>query len=458
MLCTLVGAALAALAIAQFYGDVLLASVCGAAAVAVGALVFWGCRGTPISCAVLTLSNVALVILHIQLGRGTIEFHFGVFVLLGLLMVYQNWRPVVLTAVAFVVHHFLFDRLQAWGFGFYCTTDPGILKQVMHGIYVATQTGVEIYVLVRLRLATLEGAELSALVRRIDQPQRLHLDVSGIDVASPTAVMLKSVIGKMNAAMNEVDRVAGSIKASSFEIASGNVDLNQRTEEQASSLQQTAASMEELTTTVRKSAETAGTANALAGSASSAAVDGGNAVNKVVTTMTDISESSRRIADIISVIDGIAFQTNILALNAAVEAARAGEEGRGFAVVAAEVRQLAQRSATAAKEIKTLVGDSVSRVDAGMQLVGEAGTTMGTIVEQAKRVSELIGEMASHADHQAAGMTQVGQAVSQLDVMTQQNASLVEQSSAAAESLKDQALRLNEVVERFALSGTVATH
>ncbi|CAN5189177.1 hypothetical protein BH09PSE6_BH09PSE6_16020 [soil metagenome] len=408
LLFTLIGAALGALAIAQFYGDVLLASVCSGAAVAIGALVFYACRGTPVSCAVLTLCNVALVILHIQLGRGTIEFHFGVFVLLGLLMVYQDWRPVVLTAAAFVLHHFVFDRLQAWGFGFYCTTDPGVLKQVMHGIYVATQTSVEIYVLVRLRSATLEGAELSALVRQIDRPERLHLDVSGITVTSPTAVMLKSVIGKIDAAMNDVDAVAGSIKASSFEIASGNVDLNQRTEQQASSLQETAASMDVLNSTVRRSAETAGAANALAGSASTAAVDGGNAVNKVVATMTDISESSRRIADIISVIDGIAFQTNILALNAAVEAARAGEEGRGFAVVAAEVRHLAQRSATAAKEIKTLVTDSVARVDAGMQLVGEAGTTMGSIVDQAKRVSELIGELASHADHQATGMTQVG--------------------------------------------------
>jgi methyl-accepting chemotaxis protein len=249
--------------------------------------------------------------------------------------------------------------------------------------------------------------------------------------------------------VGRVRESSASIATGSAEIATGSADLSQRTEEQASNLQQTAASMEQLTGSVRSNAETAGTANRLASDASDAASRGGVAVGRVVATMDEIASASRRIGDIIGVIDGIAFQTNILALNAAVEAARAGEQGRGFAVVAGEVRSLAQRSAEAAKEIKSLIGASVEKVDLGSRQVADAGASMDEIVAQVQRVGQLIGEISGATEQQSTGIGQVGDAVSQLDHVTQQNAALVEESAAAAESLSRQAAQLAEVVSVF---------
>ncbi|MEO5687637.1 MAG: methyl-accepting chemotaxis protein [Burkholderiaceae bacterium] len=251
--------------------------------------------------------------------------------------------------------------------------------------------------------------------------------------------------------VGQVRQSSESIATGSGQIASGNADLSQRTEEQAANLEQTAASMEELTATVRTNADTAQQATQLASSASTAAAQGGVVVGQVVATMEAIAASSKKIIDIIGVIDGIAFQTNILALNAAVEAARAGEQGRGFAVVASEVRSLAQRSAAAAKEIKVLISDSVEKVEAGSAQVGEAGRTMSDIVSQVKRVNDLINEISAATKEQTQGIGQVGDAVNQLDQVTQQNAALVEESSAAAESLSEQAAKLVEAVGVFNL-------
>jgi len=255
--------------------------------------------------------------------------------------------------------------------------------------------------------------------------------------------------------VGNIRQASDSIQVASTEVATGNLDLSSRTEQTASSLQETAASMEELTSTVTQSASSAATANQLASTASDVAQRGGQVVSQVVSTMNDISASSKKVVDIIGVIDGIAFQTNILALNAAVEAARAGEQGRGFAVVAGEVRQLAQRSAEAAREIKKLIGDSVTSVQAGTRLVEDAGSTMSEVMASVQRVSTLISEISSAANEQSQGIGQVNVAVGQLDQMTQQNAALVEESAAAAESLKDQANRLGEMASRFRLS-TVA--
>ncbi|MCW5613281.1 MAG: Tar ligand binding domain-containing protein [Rubrivivax sp.] len=263
---------------------------------------------------------------------------------------------------------------------------------------------------------------------------------------------LQQMNGALASLVGQVRSGAENIATASSQIASGNADLSQRTEEQASNLQQTAASMEQLTATVRQNADTARQATQLAGSATDVAAQGGTVVAQVISTMQDISDSSRKIADIIAVIDGIAFQTNILALNAAVEAARAGEQGRGFAVVAGEVRNLAQRSAQAAREIKSLIGDSVEKVEAGSRLVGDAGRTMDDIVAQVRRVADLIAEISRASVEQSSGIGQVGDAVQQLDQVTQQNAALVEESAAAADSLRHQAQALTQTVSSFKLA------
>jgi methyl-accepting chemotaxis protein len=267
---------------------------------------------------------------------------------------------------------------------------------------------------------------------------------------------LAHMTDELSGSLRTVQESSQSIHTASVEIASGNHDLSSRTEQAASSLQQTASSMEQLTGTVTQSADAARQASQLARSAAGVAQRGGSVVAQVVSTMGDITASSKKIADIIGTIDGIAFQTNILALNAAVEAARAGEQGRGFAVVAGEVRSLAQRSAEAAKEIKSLIGASVEKVESGSKLVADAGSTMTEIVASVQRVSDIIAEISAAASEQSTGLGQVNGAVSSLDQVTQQNAALVEQSTAAAESLKEQAERLGEVVRRFALAGAAA--
>lgn len=252
--------------------------------------------------------------------------------------------------------------------------------------------------------------------------------------------------------LSDIRTAADTIFTASSEIAQGNADLSSRTEQQAANLEETASSMEELTSTVKLNADNAKQANVLAEQASTVAIDGGTLIQQVVTTMNAINESARKISDIIGVIDGIAFQTNILALNAAVEAARAGDQGRGFAVVASEVRTLAQRSANAAKDIKALISDSVQKIDDGNQLVGKSGDTMKEIVNAIKRVNDIMAEIAAASAEQSTGIEEVSTAVSQMDEMTQQNAALVEQAAAAAESMQSQADQLTQNVAQFRLS------
>jgi methyl-accepting chemotaxis protein len=287
-------------------------------------------------------------------------------------------------------------------------------------------------------------------VARGDLARQIH--AVGKDELAQLATAMAAMTTSLSKVVSDVRESSESIATASSEIALGNADLSSRTENQAGSLQQTASSVDQLTGTVKQNADAARQANQLANAASADAMRGGEVVHRVVTTMAEINTSSKKIADIISVIDGIAFQTNILALNAAVEAARAGEQGRGFAVVAGEVRTLAQRSADAAKEIKTLIGDSVDRVTTGTALVNQAGESMTDIVASVKRVTDIIGEITSATVEQSSGIEQVNSAVSQLDQMTQQNAALVEQSAAAASSLKDQAARLSLTVRQFSLA------
>ena len=305
---------------------------------------------------------------------------------------------------------------------------------------------------------------IGGISRSLGEALRLANSVAEGDLTQAIRIERHDEVGQLLAALQKMNGALAGIVAqvragtdtigtASGQIAAGNQDLSSRTEQQASSLEETAASMEELTSAVRQNADNARQANALARAASGVADRGGEVIRQVVDTMDGINEAARRIAEIIGVIDGIAFQTNILALNAAVEAARAGEQGRGFAVVASEVRTLAQRSATAAREIKALIGDSVARVDAGAHLVGQAGATMRELQDSVQRVTDIMGEIAAASVEQTAGIEQVNVAVTQMDQVTQQNAALVEEAAAAADAMQEQARSLAGAVSVFRLAG-----
>ena len=330
-------------------------------------------------------------------------------------------------------------------------------------IYAQARLWIIVTVTACIALAMLLAVWVSRLIARpleqaLSVAQRVaggdlttHIEPSGEDETGQLLVALKSMNDSLVGIVGQVRMGTQTITTASTEIASGNLDLSSRTEEQASSLEETASAMEELTSTVKQNADNARQANQLAVSASEVATQGGDVVNQVVDTMGNINASSRKIADIIGVIDGIAFQTNILALNAAVEAARAGDQGRGFAVVASEVRSLAQRSAGAAKEIKELIEGSVAQVDMGSKLVERAGITMSEVVQSVRRVTDIVGEISSASQEQSEGIEQVNLAIAQMDEVTQQNAALVEEAAAAAQSLQEQAETLTQTVGFFKL-------
>jgi methyl-accepting chemotaxis protein len=295
-------------------------------------------------------------------------------------------------------------------------------------------------------------AEAVAVARRVAKGDlTAHVQVTSRDEAGELLEALRDMNTALRGLVTDVMQGTGSMASASDEIAQGNLELSARTEQQASSLEETASSMEELTSTVKQTSDNARQANQLAGTASEVAATGGSVVREVVETMALIDTSSKKVVDIIGVIDGIAFQTNILALNAAVEAARAGEEGRGFAVVASEVRSLAQRSAAAAKEIKALIDESVGNVEKGTALVAQAGETMEQIVSSVRRVTDIMGEISAATREQTLGIEQVNQAIGQMDQVTQQNASLVEEAAAASETMRQQAIQLADAVRVFKL-------
>ena len=332
-------------------------------------------------------------------------------------------------------------------------------RQVARTARLAVGIAIVCGLLLGLSIAVLVSRSIVAPLNRArDSAQRIakgeldgEIEVDGRDEATDMLRAVADMQDNLRRIVQQVHASSETVSTAAIQIAAGNADLSSRTEEQASSIQETAASMEELTSTVNQNAQSAHQADELAASAALIANRGGEVVGQVVRTMDEIKGSSKRISEIIGVIDGIAFQTNILALNAAVEAARAGEQGRGFAVVASEVRSLAQRSSAAAREIKTLITDSVSTVDSGSRLVDDAGRTMQEVVVSVQRVSEIIGQIASATQEQSSGIGQISTAVTELDLATQQNAALVEQSTAASESLRQQAMRLVESVAAFRL-------
>jgi methyl-accepting chemotaxis protein len=324
-----------------------------------------------------------------------------------------------------------------------------LVTSIVAAIVLTGAQGAHIYRLINSGLTNIQNT-LQSVTRSMDLTQAMRVERT--DEIGHAATAFNALLARLAEVVGEVRRSASSVGVASRQIAAGNADLSQRTEEQAASLEETASSMEELTATVRQNADNAKQATTLANTASEIALRGGNVVGRVIETMHGISDSSAKMAEIITVIEGIAFQTNILALNAAVEAARAGEQGRGFAVVAGEVRTLAQRSASAAREIKDLIGESVNRVGTGSKLVEEAGSTIDEIVRSVKQVADIIGEISAASEEQRSGIEQVNQAVSQMDQVTQQNAALVEEASAAAQSMAEQAHALREVVAVFQVS------
>jgi methyl-accepting chemotaxis protein len=313
----------------------------------------------------------------------------------------------------------------------------------------------QLYSIIKGSLASIRGT-LEDVSQSLDLTHKIKVD--RMDEIGHTAVAFNTLLEQIAGVIETVRSSTSAVGAASQEIASGTGDLSQRTSSQAAALEQTAASMEQLTSTVGQNADNARQANQLARSASDVAAQGGTVVEQVVVTMGSINESSRKIVDIISVIDGIAFQTNILALNAAVEAARAGEQGRGFAVVATEVRNLAQRSAAAAKEIKALIDDSVEKVGSGTKLVEQAGSTMNEVVSSIKQVTDIVGEISAATQEQNDGIAQVHRAVTQMDETTQQNSALVEQTAAAAQTMREQADTLERAVSAFKINTSQAAY
>jgi methyl-accepting chemotaxis protein len=400
--------------------------------------------------AVVAALGMAMVALLIHVARGRAEAHFAVFAFLAVTMVYRHWLPVVAAAGAIAVHHLSFNYFQQWGWGPVCFTEPGLGRVLEHAAYVVAEAGILVLLAQRARAEFAAGDQLNRIAERLaGSDGSIDLAVGDMKTDVPAVRKMVESLARIEGAIAAVKATSQSIATASDEIAAGSQDLSHRTEQTASSLQQTASAVDQLNGAVTQSAASARSANERSALAASVAEQGGAVVAQVVQVMEEINDSSKRIADIIGTIDGIAFQTNILALNAAVEAARAGEQGRGFAVVAGEVRSLAQRSAEAAREIKGLIGTSVERVEQGARLVDNAGRAMDGIVSQVRRVSDLIGEISSATQEQSSGISQVSQAVGHLDQITQQNAALVEQGAAASESLRVQSARLTEAVGVF---------
>ncbi|KQM80326.1 hypothetical protein ASE76_04095 [Xylophilus sp. Leaf220] len=449
----------------SFVGALVLASqqpatgtaVLGTAVLAgVAGVAFFLFGGTLASRLAITAVQVALVALHIQLAAGAIELHFGVFVTLALLLVYQDWRVVVFAAALFAVHHVLFDRLQAAGLPIYCTPEPDFAKVLLHAFYVVVQTGVEVLLCIRMKRLSDEGRELSALVAAMDKSEGVDLDIGRVPIRMPQARKLAVAIGRVNDAVVEVRDATAAMESATSELAGDSERLRDRSARVTDNLEKTASSIEEIAATVTRSRDAARDGHAAALRAADATATGSTLMRDMADRMSGIAQSSQSIGNIVALIDGIAFQTNILALNAAVEAARAGDHGRGFAVVAAEVRSLSQRSALAAREIKTLIDTSSIQVNQGGAIMGDVDQAMAGIGNTVEQTTALMKAIDLAAAEQQAGIDHVNESVAQIESMTQQNAQLATASAASALRMQDQIARLSRAVQAFHSSGTAS--
>jgi methyl-accepting chemotaxis protein len=446
-----------ALALSQMHDTLGWALAIGIPAAAIPTVLTFAAGGARSTRMVTACALIVMCALHIHQGGGRNELHFGLFVALAFLLCYRDWSVIVAAAGLTALHHLSFSYLQEQGYGVRCLVEPGFGIVLVHAGYVVAETIVLCYLARILHREALQSAELRVSVAALQTAGGAINLRAQQPAQSDSGRALQEVVGLLGSALASVQRSVHNTSAASHQIAQGNAELSQRTERQAESIRATVASMAELTDTVRQNAEHARQADALAGSASSVAARGGKVVTEVVERMEAIDASSRRIGDIISVIDGIAFQTNILALNAAVEAARAGEQGRGFAVVASEVRNLAQRSAGAAREIKSLIEESRVQVSAGSTLAQQAGRTMDDVVESVHKVSSIIGEISSASREQANGIAAISEAIGAMDDDTRNSAAMVREAASAAGALKEEAGHLAEVVAVFHLDNANGT-
>jgi len=389
----------------------------------------------------------------IHQAHGMIEFHFAIFCLLAALIVYRDWKVIIAGAAVIAVHHLVFNFLQENGGSVYVFEyGTGFGLVMLHAAFVVFESAVLVVVALESYKDAVEAAETRHFGQyMVLQDGRINLDVEDLDAQSEFGRQFADYLNNLKQVASELNERTDAIHTAASEISSGNSDLSDRTEQQASALEQTSSSMQEMLGSVRNNADSARKANQLVNTARNSAEQGGSVVSEAMSAMREITQSSKRIGNITAVIDEIAFQTNLLALNAAVEAARAGEQGRGFAVVASEVRNLAGRSAEAAKEIKSLIDDSVAKIERGSQLVDRSGSTLSEIVDGVKEVSAIVSEIASASIEQSEGIGQVTQAVTSMDEMTQRNAALVEQAAASAKELESHSDVLAQMMQKFRL-------
>lgn len=445
---------LCSLGLSTLHDSLLGAVLIGLPTAAIPSLLIWRAPDAFFSRAIVAAALMVFSALFIHQAAGLTELHFGIFVLLAFLLCYRDWKVILVAAVVIAVHHLSFNYLQQWGYGAICFTQPGLGEVFLHALYVVVESAVLAYLARLLFRDAVQAGELSARVDAMtkadDGTIALHNDRSA--ATSRAGKALQKMTIALRDAIIDVREGTGTIATASEKIASDNEALSERTNQQADALSETTSIMAHITAAVKNSATHVNHADQLAQTAADVARRGGTEVEKVVSTMASISASSQKIVDIIAVIDGIAFQTNILALNAAVEAARAGEQGRGFAVVASEVRSLAQRSAVAAKEIKELINNSVVEVDSGGALVQQAGKTMEDVVTSIQRVTETMAQIRDNARDQSASIEHVNHTVHEMEAVTQRNRIMVEEAAATSASLSDEVKRLVSVVHVFRLA------
>lgn len=395
---------------------------------------------------------MCMAAVHIEQGAGLTELHFGIFVYLALLVLYRDWRPVVVAAVTIAAHHVLFYFLQEARYGVMCFSTPGPGIVFLHALFVVVESAALCYIAVTLRASTRQGQELELMVLALGAKAG-QIDLRAPQMAPGNALgkSLASMLATMRSTVSSVRDGTDAITVTSGEIATHNAALALRTERQSADVERTARAMQALTLAVQSSAAHVSQADALTLRMSDEAGQGGSAIREVLSTMGRIEASSKKIVDIISVIDAIAFQTNILALNAAVEAARAGEQGRGFAVVAGEVRTLAQRSAEAAREIKSLIGNTVQTVESGSAMVDRASTTILQVVDSVQHVTQIMLQLRAATSEQAGDIHAINEAVAGFDISTQENAQLVQETASVSAAMQRQAGQLAALVTAFRL-------